>query len=473
MFRDNEMYYDYFGLEFPPYRITPDTRVFYAGGERGAILDAAAYAIRSGDAITKVVGEVGSGKTMLCRMLETKLPARIEIIYLANPSLTPENILHAIALELDLPEANEPSRLKVMKALEAYLLKKHAENYQVALFVEEAQGMPLETLEEIRLLSNLETRHHKLLQVVLFGQPELDVGLSAPHVRQIKERITNSFYLKPLGSQDISEYLMFRLEIAGYRGPNIYQPAAIRKLTRASKGLMRRINILADKSMLAAYTDESHIVTAQHVSAAIEDSEFVTTSAIWRPALLSAVAAGALTVAVGLALMNGQSFSPVSVADFDKPVAVMIPPVPQQVASTVEVALGAEDISVAQTVKDDLLQNRIDITRRWLPGANPKHFSIQLMLAEAAGERRVVRFLQQQSSQQWIDQLYVHRVNVRGQEMLGVLYGEYASYSAAEAVLKQLPSGLARYRPYLRNLRQIQAESIFLQPAIAMLMDDY
>jgi len=468
------MYYDYFGLEFPPYRITPDTQVFYKGGERSAILDAVVYGIRNGDAITKVVGEVGSGKTMLCRMLEEKLPARVEVIYLANPSLTPENILHAIALELGLPEANERDRLKVMKALEAYLLKRHADNYQVVLFIEEAQGMPLDTLEEIRLLSNLETRHHKLLQVVLFGQPELDVGLSAPHVRQIKERISNSFRLKPLPFKDVSEYLLFRLESAGYRGPNIYQPAAIRKITRASKGLMRRINILADKSMLAAFTENSHTVTARHVSAAIEDSEFMAKLPIWqRSAPLSAVVAGALSVAVGLAFMAHQPISQDAVIS-NNPIAVVAPsPLLQQTVTTVKQTRAQEVIPIAWPDVNDLLQHRMDITQRWLPDANPKNFSIQLLLAESNGRGRVVKFLQQQKSQQWIDQIYVHRVNIRGQEMLGVLYGEYENFSRAETVLKQLPEELLRYRPYLRNLRQIQAESISIQPVIAMQMGAY
>jgi len=171
------MYYAFFGLKQPPFRITPDTDFFFEGGNRGAVLEALTYAITHGEGIVKVTGEVGSGKTMLCRVLQARLPASVESVYLANPSVSPEEILHAIAFELQLPLPRDAGRLEVMHALNEYLLAKHAEHKQVVVFVEESQSMPIATLEEIRLLSNLETKQHKLLQIVLFGQPELDDNL--------------------------------------------------------------------------------------------------------------------------------------------------------------------------------------------------------------------------------------------------------------------------------------------------------
>jgi len=209
------MYYDYYGLKQPPFKITPDTRLFYPGGNRGEVLQALIYAIVNGEGIVKVIGEVGSGKTMLCRMLEKELPEHVEVVYLANPSLSPENTPHAIAFELKLPIQSNTSRLQVMNKLQEYLLQRHAENRQVVIFVEEAQAMPLATLEEIRLLSNLETQEHKLLQIVLFGQPELDAMISTPEIRQLKERITYSFQLNPFATKDIQEYLTSRLRVCG------------------------------------------------------------------------------------------------------------------------------------------------------------------------------------------------------------------------------------------------------------------
>ncbi len=268
------MYYESFGLTNPPFRITPDTQLFYSGGYRGATLDALEYAVLNGEGITKVVGEVGSGKTMLLRMLATRLSSAVQLVYLPNPKIAPENILHALAFEMGLKIDPGSNRLQVMSELHEYLLEKHGEDTPVIILIEEAQSIPLETLEEIRLLSNLETQQHKLLQIVLFGQPELDVHLSAPHVRQIKERITNSFYLLPLKRRDINDYLMFRLGLSGYNGSNVFSPAAVRVLAYFSKGLMRRINILADKAMLAAFSKNTRSVSVKHVWAAAKDSEF-------------------------------------------------------------------------------------------------------------------------------------------------------------------------------------------------------
>ncbi len=268
------MYYAFFGLAQPPFKITPDTDVFFEGGNRGAILEALIYAITNGEGIVKVTGEVGSGKTMLCRVLQTRLPKHVETVYLANPSVSPEEILHAIAFELQLPIAREASRLEVMHALNTYLLERHSQQRQVVVFVEESQGMPIATLEEIRLLSNLETQQYKLLQILLFGQPELDENLRQPQIRQLRERITHSFTLSPLDEGDVRAYLAFRLHAAGYRGPDLFSRRVIAYLTQACEGLTRRINLVADKALLAAFAEGTHNVSLKHVKAAVRDSEF-------------------------------------------------------------------------------------------------------------------------------------------------------------------------------------------------------
>ena len=215
------MYEEYFGLKRPPFKITPDTSLFYDGGHRGDILGALVYAVQRGEGIVKVVGEVGSGKTMLCRMLQLKLPSSVEIIYIANPSVSAEDILFVIAHELNLSIEKSASKHEVMHLLQDYLLQRHMEAKQVVLFIEEAQCMPLDTLEEIRLLSNLETDQNKLLQIILFGQPELDDNLSRQSIRQLRERITHNFNLQPLSSAEIHNYLNFRMREVGYTGPEL------------------------------------------------------------------------------------------------------------------------------------------------------------------------------------------------------------------------------------------------------------
>lgn len=306
------MYEEYFGLKRSPFRITPDTSLFYDGGHRGDILGALVYAVHRGEGIIKVVGEVGSGKTMLCRMLQQELPETIEIIYIANPSVSPEDILFVIASELKFDIVRDASKHEVVTMLHNYLLKRHAENKQVVLFVEEAQSMPLETLEEIRLLSNLETDRHKLLQIILFGQPELDENLANNSIRQLRERITHDFNLSPLTGSDIHQYLNFRMREVGYTGPELINQKLATKMAGYSDGLLRRINILADKMLLSAFADGTHTLTAKHLLAAVKDSGFSKLNSSsrsgYRPLWLTGVAVLLLAI-VGYAIMQNQFFS--------------------------------------------------------------------------------------------------------------------------------------------------------------------
>jgi len=302
------MYCQYFGLSKSPFKITPDPELFFPGGNRGAVLDALVYAVSRGEGIVKLVGEVGSGKTMLCRMLERELPRHCEIIYLANPNLGPDELLQTIAFELRLKVPDTASKPELTRLLHDYLLNKHADNRHVVMFVEEAQGMPLATLEELRLLSNLETAQDKLLQIVLFGQPELDHKLSAHEIRQLNERITYRFNLGPFEPSEIRDYLNTRLHASGYRGPELFSPSAIRALARHSRGLLRRINVLADKALLAAYSCGDRHIRPKHVTLAARDSEFRRPRATpprWRwPVALTGGLAAALGVQVWRAEMR-------------------------------------------------------------------------------------------------------------------------------------------------------------------------
>ncbi len=267
------MYLNHFGLSEAPYRITPHTDFFFEGANRGATLEALLYAITHDEGIVKVTGEVGSGKTMLCRVLMERLPAQVETIYLANPSLARDEIMLAILDDLDVPNAGDRSSL-ILRSLQERLVALYAEGRRVVVLIDEAHAMPVETLEEIRLLSNLESKRHKLLQIVLFGQQELDEVLGTPQMRQLKERVIHSFRLEPLVRSDIGTYLMFRMRLAGYKGPDIFSDGAVRLITDASEGLTRRVNILADKALLAAFADGGYQVLPKHVNAAIGDSEF-------------------------------------------------------------------------------------------------------------------------------------------------------------------------------------------------------
>jgi MSHA biogenesis protein MshM len=266
------VYLEYFGLKEAPFRITPNTGYWYAGGQRGEILAALTYAIAQGEGMIKVVGEVGSGKTMLCRMLAARLPPQIDPVYLGNPTLAADDMLAAILADLgnNAPPATRQARLA---ELNQELLQRHEAGRRVVVFVEEAQGIVPDSLEFLRLLTNLETATDKLLQLVLFGQPELDRVLADPRIRQLKDRITLSLTLAPLTESEVGHYLRTRLSVAGYRGPDLFSAALVARLTRRSGGLSRRINLLADKTLLAAYAAQTHTLNARHLDAALHDGE--------------------------------------------------------------------------------------------------------------------------------------------------------------------------------------------------------
>ena len=481
------MYYDHFGLKEPPFKITPNTDVFYTGGKRGAVLDALIYAILNGEGIIKVVGEVGSGKTMLCRMLQTMLPEKIESIYLANPSVAPEDILHAIAFELQLKLPKNADRLKVMQVLQSHLLARHAAGKQVVIFVEEAQGMPLATLEEIRLLSNLETNHDKLLQIVLFGQPELDDNLNQTHIRQLRERITHSFNLAPLQPKEISEYLIFRLRAAGYFGPHLFTKSAINSIASSAKGMVRRVNILADKALLAAFADNVYQVTQKQVRAAIKDSEFGAEKAklsskpsqilMWLALLLFGlmcgywlstvmqksavkVSAPAIKKVVPVAAADSE---PVDVADSAPSAPTVTTPVIAPVKASVTSAAALPPVQAAKSIlpQETILSRRLAATESWLSSQPPTTFSIQLL--GGYSDAQILNDLNRLSQQVELDNLYVYRTTtIKGssaQPFLTVLYGSFANRLEATKALKNLPADIQKNQPQLRTVAGVVKET--------------
>lgn len=451
------MYYAHFGLKQPPFKITPNTEFFFSGGNRGAILNALIYAVTSGEGIIKVVGEVGSGKTMLCRMLQTLLPENVESVYLANPSVAPEDILHAIAFELQLKLPKNADRLQVMQVLQSYLVERHASRRQVVIFVEEAQGMPLATLEEIRLLSNLETKHDKLLQIVLFGQPELDVNLNETQIRQLRERITHSFNLGPLQENEIDEYIIFRLRAAGYYGPHLFSKPAIHLLSKTAQGLVRRVNILADKAMLSAFSDNVYQVVPKHVRAAIKDSEF--SAELTKPQTnkrlyfgMVAILIAGLAIGYLLNLKPTPSVLPVPKAK-PQPVISAPPPVPAGNTSVVNADAVAEH--------KDILKNRLMATKNWLGQQPTSAVSIQLM--GGGSDQQIKQQLESLVMQVELDNLYVYRTRVDGKPFLTILYGSFINRDEAAHAMQKLPSTLRSYHPQLRTIGGILEETKQLQ----------
>ncbi len=493
------MYLEHFGISEPPFRITPVTIFFFAGANRGEILDALIYSICEVEGIVKVSGEVGSGKTMLCRMLLEKLPGHIETIYLANPSLSREEMLYAIADGLGLNTSGERVGI-IMSMIQNKLEEKAAEGKRVVVLVDEAHAMPLDTLEELRLLYNLQVGNAKLLQIVLFGQPELNTKLDQPNMRQLKDRIVHHFHMQPLSSNILESYLMFRMRTAGYHGPDIFSPGAVKLIAEASQGLMRRVNILADKSLLAAFVEDTYYIKPQHVQAAMRDSDmepapsesknkklfvaigaailFVGLAAWWlldrqpdlpdhqaqqepKPAQIFAADAAseiggaasgtvstqailpqrenmpASSVASGQITFSIQpSTSSLDATTPDKKSAPITKPGPTK--QTKNDASDSQRVPETVKPKNVLFDARMTATTQMLEQNNALA-SIQLYYNKTIEPERIEGFLRRASGLNVLDEIYLLPTKFGDKEGILVLYGAYPSIEAAQQGEEELP----------------------------------
>ena len=264
-------YLKHFGLRELPFGITPDTSYFFACRSIQEALNTLLVAVTNGEGFIKITGEVGTGKTLLCRKFLSTLSASWVSAYIPNPNLDPRALVLALAEELGVPgESSGPHRLE--KELMQRLLDIARQGKRVVLCMDETQAMPLATLEAVRLLTNLETEKRKLMQVVLFGQPELDRNLSSESVRQLRQRITFQYVLKALGRKEVADYVAHRLTIAGYSGEALFANGALTELHAASRGVPRLVNILAHKSLLTLYGQGGRQVERRHVRCAVEDT---------------------------------------------------------------------------------------------------------------------------------------------------------------------------------------------------------
>lgn len=436
------MYLDHFGLHESPFLITPHTEFFYDGANRGAMLDALLYAVTHDEGIIKISGEVGSGKTMLCRMLMEHLPKNVTIVYLANPSLSREDILYAIADELNLDLPDNARASLVLRSLQQHLIEAFGAGRRVVVLIDEAHAMPAETLEQVRLLSNLETNRHKLLQLVLFGQPELNEILARTDMRQLKERITQHFELTPLMREDIASYLDFRMRAAGYRGPTVFTPAAVKLIAQTSLGLTRRINILADKALLAAFTTGTHQIDRQEAQVAIRDCDFSNTVKPYnRPLLLllGCLAAGALAIALWLSRVRAeapQSVSPALPTNISPDQQSIPPPAPAEAATLQPPA--SEKPSPAFPPR---IQQYLTAGQQWLAQAHGHRWFVQLLVAEGDQvAEEVERFLRNAAAYPLeTDQLRLHASSSNDEPRLSVVYGDYPTRPEAVSAICNYP----------------------------------
>ena len=251
------MYLQHFDLREPPYNITPDTLL---------------VAVTNGEGFIKITGEVGTGKTLLCRKFLATMDEGWISAYIPNPSLRPETFLLALADELGVKLDSGLDQHQLLKGLNHALLNFARNRKRVVVCLDEAQAMPIETLETLRLLTNLETEKRKLVQVVLFGQPELDQKLANEAIRQLRQRITFQHDLGSITLAETDHYLTHRLSVAGYSGGPVFSAAAVRVIHGASHGVPRLVNILANKAMMLAFGEGGRKVESRHARAAVSDT---------------------------------------------------------------------------------------------------------------------------------------------------------------------------------------------------------
>jgi MSHA biogenesis protein MshM len=267
------MYRQHFGLQEHPFSLTPDTQFFFNNQSHREVLSTLLLALRHSEGFIKIVGEVGTGKTLLSRKLLASLDAQYLTAYIPNPYLTPDELKWLLAEEIGIAYSPEIPSYQLLKNINERLVELAHAKRQVVLVVDEAQAMPRETIESLRLLTNLETEKNKLLQVVLIGQPELDDLLDRPDLRQLKQRIVFAEYLQGIPRDQLGKYVDFRLRSAGYKGYPLFSRAALSLLHRASAGVPRLINVIAHKAMMAAYGQASDRVNRTHVARAVKDTQ--------------------------------------------------------------------------------------------------------------------------------------------------------------------------------------------------------
>ncbi len=267
------MYLTHYGIKELPFSLTPNTQYFFGLPSHKEAMAVLTTALSAGEGFIKVTGEVGTGKTLLCRKLLNELPENFVAAYIPNPYLSPEELRRAVAAELGVDLAANSDQQEFTQRIQKQLVEHHLQQRNVVLIIDEAQALPMESIEALRLMTNLETESKKLLQVVLFGQPELDEKLSRPELRQLKQRITFSYCLKLMDTDQVYQYVRHRMAVAGYQGSELFNHTCCKLLFKASAGTPRVVNVLCHKALMLAYGEGLQKVSPKHVRLAIADTE--------------------------------------------------------------------------------------------------------------------------------------------------------------------------------------------------------
>ncbi|MGD9053727.1 MAG: AAA family ATPase, partial [Desulfobacterales bacterium] len=264
------MYNKFFGFKEKPFKLVPNPAYFYLSKSHEEAMAHLNYAISQGDGFVEITGEVGTGKTTLCRTFLESLNGSVEAAYIFNPKMGPKQLLRTIIEEFGIQTRSDNTK-DLIDMLNAFLIKKKASGKKVILLIDEAQNLNRNVLEQLRLLSNLETNRDKLLQIILVGQPELSEMLNSHALRQVGQRITLSYQLSPLTFNECKEYIQYRINIAAQKSAIKFDRAAYRHIFKYSKGIPRLINIVCDRSLLTAFVMNQFKISAHIAKASVKE----------------------------------------------------------------------------------------------------------------------------------------------------------------------------------------------------------
>jgi len=256
------MYEEFYGLKEKPFSLTPDPKFLFLSEEHRSALELLLYSIRRREGFALLTGEVGTGKTLLCRALVERLDPNTKVALILNPMLSEKELLKAILQDLGL-DYNKETKKELIDELNSFLLKQAAQGGTTVLIIDEAQNLSFEVLEQIRLLSNLETDKEKLIQIILVGQEELKEKLELPRLRQLNQRISVRYHLTPLSKDEVRRYIDHRLMIAGSNGEVVFSKGAINVIYRCSRGIPRLINLICDRALLCGYIEQTYEITGK------------------------------------------------------------------------------------------------------------------------------------------------------------------------------------------------------------------
>lgn len=507
----SSLYLNHFGLQKHPFKITPDPDFFFTGGRRGDALAALEHVAATEEGIIVVVAEVGSGKTLLARLLLQHLGDEVRTVYLSNPVFSRDEILSAIARDLGIVNAGSSTESKLY-ALQAELLRCHAAGHRVLLVIDEAHAMPPESLEEIRLLSNLETAENKLINIMLFGQPELDVLLAQKRLRQVRDRVVHRFELQPLPYAEACAYVDHRLRAAGWRGGSLFHPNALALLVKASGGRARKINLLADKALLGAYAQGLQQVGVAQIKEASAELQCDPTPAQraprnrvanwlwWSSSLVMALffwgaslwwmrstnevapsraaptgvvsPAAPVSSAPSAALPSPTTSAPVNEIQATLPASM--PTIAPTLATAVAAVNSASDpvtaptaiLSPTRPASSDLgpgvAQVLAPYLRRLDARLNTADISgYTVQLASLPRDEAVVTYLQRLAQLVDSAMVSVQLSTYNGRPFVSVFYGHYANVSEASRALGGLPEVVKVNKPMLRTWTKIKLDQSF------------